>query len=159
MKSRVYLGLSRAKGFTLIELMISIGVIAIITTMAAPAFSNLVAKQKLDASVRSIVLIFGDARAQAATLRRIVTVMPTAGTNTEVLFHWSPKYTDIQLVNGTQPVLFNENGLARRVNVVSGVETEIPLNFQLCSTALKRSKTVVLSRTGVVEAIRDSGAC
>lgn len=159
MKSRAYSGLNSVKGFTLIELMISIGVIAIIMTMAAPAFSNLVAKQKLDASVRSIVLVFGDARAQAATLRRIVTVLPTAGTNTEVVFHWSPKYEDIELINGTQPLSFNENGLARRVNVVAGVETEIPLNFELCSTQLRRSKTVVLSRTGVVEAIRDSGAC
>lgn len=154
-KNKPYFGFKSSKGFTLIELMITIGVVAIVTTMAAPAFSNIVAKQKLDASARSIALVFGDARAQAATLRRIVTVTPEAGTNTEVLFHWAPKYDDIQLINGTQPVLFNENGLAQRLN--AGVE--IPLNFQLCSTHLKQSKTVVLSRTGVVEAIRDSGAC
>ncbi|MFC6052796.1 Tfp pilus assembly protein FimT/FimU [Acinetobacter portensis] len=151
--------MNNIKGFTLIELMITIGIVAIITTMAAPAFSNLVAKQKLDASARSLILVFGDARAKAATLRRMVTVTPTAGTNTEILFHWASKYEDIQLINGTQSVSFNENGLARRVNVVANVETEIPLNFQLCSTRLKQSKTVALSRTGVVEAIRDSGAC
>ncbi len=159
MKNKVYLGLQGKRGFTLIELMITIGVLAIIATTAIPSFSNLVAKQRLDASARAIAQVFGDARAQAATLRRVVTVTPTIGTNTEVVFHWSPKYEDIELINGTQSVLFNENGLARRINLVAGVETEIPLNFQLCSTSLKQSKTVVLSRTGVVEAIRDSGAC
>ena len=150
------------KGFTIIELMITIGIVGIISVMVIPSFKNFVAKQKLEGTSRSLVMTFSEARAQAVTLRRTVDVRPVApvvGTDSNAVLFWQPKYSDIQLINGTEAVAFNENGLATRTRLVAGVATQIPLNFVLCSSVLGTSKTIVLSRTGVVESIQDSGAC
>jgi type IV fimbrial biogenesis protein FimT len=155
-----YDSLNKNKGFTLVELMITIGITAILATMAVPAFTNFVAKQKLEASVRSLVMTFSDARAQAATLRRGVTVNLIAGVaESPTAYTWLPKYTDISINNGTVPVVFNENGLARRTTGSGVTLVQVPLTFVLCSSEINKSKTVVLSRTGVVQSIQDSGSC
>ena len=73
-------------GFTLIELMVTIGVMAIIATMAAPSFGNLIAEKRLESDTRELALILGDARGQAATLRKNITIKFEIGTNTSTIY-------------------------------------------------------------------------
>lgn len=60
------------RGFTLIELMVTIAVLAIIATMAAPAFGNLMAEQKLNSSARELVMAINQAKSQAALMKKSV---------------------------------------------------------------------------------------
>ncbi|TCB34624.1 prepilin-type N-terminal cleavage/methylation domain-containing protein [Acinetobacter sp. ANC 4910] len=64
------------RGFTLIELMVVIAVLAIIATMAAPSFGNLVVRQKLNGNARDFIATLNQAKSQAALLRTTVAVCP-----------------------------------------------------------------------------------
>ncbi|MEX7561922.1 Tfp pilus assembly protein FimT/FimU, partial [Stenotrophomonas maltophilia] len=57
--------MDKNRGFTLIELIITIAVLGILTTMAAPSFTIIVAQKKLDISARNLSLIFSESRAKA----------------------------------------------------------------------------------------------
>lgn len=56
----------RYKGFTLIELMVTIAIMVIIATMAAPSFNNIILKQNLNKSTRDLVIVLQKARSKAA---------------------------------------------------------------------------------------------
>lgn len=151
-KSRAYSDLNRAKGFTLIELMISIGVLAIITTMAAPAFNNMIMNQNLNKSTRELIAIFSEARAKAALERQTITVSLNNSTaNTGNQLNWMPS-GKVVLRSGVTQIQFLANGMTN-----TGTDN----TFQLCDQALvdsEHSKIVTISRMGTVQIIRD-GSC
>ncbi len=64
---------SRARhcaGFTMVELIITIAVLAIIALMAAPSFATMYNRQKLESSARELVMKVSEARSQAVLLRQ-----------------------------------------------------------------------------------------
>ena len=69
-------GMNKNKGFTLIELMVTLAIFAIIAAMAAPSFGKMVTRQKLNSNTRAFVSAFNLAKSQAATLRASVAVCP-----------------------------------------------------------------------------------
>ena len=75
------------RGFTLVELMVTIAVIVILATIAAPSMNNLIAKQRLNSAIRELSNTLGKARSQAALLRIEVTViLNTDNSNTANTF-------------------------------------------------------------------------
>lgn len=73
--------LNRQSGFTLIELMVSLAVLAIFATLAAPSFSNLIEKSRLRGATDDVVNLLNTARANAVKLQRDVNVS-VSGTST-----------------------------------------------------------------------------
>lgn len=57
------------RGFTLIELMVTIAVVAILAMISIPSMSNLIAKQRLNSTTRELASTLSEARSQAALLR------------------------------------------------------------------------------------------
>ncbi|ENX38193.1 GspH/FimT family pseudopilin [Acinetobacter sp. NIPH 2100] len=57
-------------GFTLVELIITIAILAIIALMAAPSFATMYSRQKLESSARELVMKISEARSQAVLLRQ-----------------------------------------------------------------------------------------
>ena len=57
---------NKHKGFTLIELMVTIAVMAIIAMMAAPSFGDMLQRQNLNKSTKELVATLNQARAKAA---------------------------------------------------------------------------------------------
>lgn len=57
-------------GFTMIELIITVAVLAIIALMAAPSFAAMYNRQKLESSVRELTMKVSEARSQAVLLRQ-----------------------------------------------------------------------------------------
>lgn len=62
------------RGFTLIELMVTIAVMAIIAMMAAPSFNRIIQNQNLNRSSQELTAQFNQARSQAVLERREITV-------------------------------------------------------------------------------------
>ncbi|OTG80692.1 pilus assembly FimT family protein [Acinetobacter sp. ANC 4648] len=75
--------MQKNKGFTLIELMVTIAVLAIIATMAAPSFNRLILSQKLNSNTRTLVGAFNLAKSQASVMKRTVAVCPRKIVTTE----------------------------------------------------------------------------
>ncbi|MQP76910.1 prepilin-type N-terminal cleavage/methylation domain-containing protein [Stenotrophomonas sp. MYb238] len=81
---------SKGAGFTLIELMVTVAVLAIIATIAVPAMQGLIAANRLSAASTELVTALQLARSEA--IRRNAPVMVCAsddGTNCENSTEWS----------------------------------------------------------------------
>ena len=121
--------MGKSRGFTLIELMVTITVMAIIAMMAAPSFGNLVSKKQLDKAARDLALIFGEARGQAISLGKNITIKlscptetdPSSGNtrivcppNTSTSFSWTSPKEDIELISDAIDVVFTGMGTAKQ---------------------------------------------
>ena len=65
---------NKHKGFTLIELMVTIAIMAIIAMMAAPSFGDMLQRQNLNKSTQDLIGVMTEARAQSVLTKSDVTV-------------------------------------------------------------------------------------
>ena len=174
-------------GFTLIELMITIAILAIIATMAAPSFSQLTNKYKLEEDSRDLLSILMQARNEAILKRKIVTVFfdPSAASN-ETTFVWTPKnfkniFSNVPLGYDYPPAIqFDMYGVAiprnytelekdpsgvwvvKKQEVTPGVFEDITSTharyIEICSTTMHRSRKINYSVIGAFESISE-GQC
>lgn len=68
---------NRSPGFTLVELMITLVVLAVLVTIAAPSFSDLLARNRLTASANEVVGALQTARIEAVRRNNTVVLCPT----------------------------------------------------------------------------------
>lgn len=66
------------RGFTLIELMATLGVMAIVVTIAVPTWQSFMARQQVDSDVRALNHALAMARSEAVTQGIVVSVCPYA---------------------------------------------------------------------------------
>jgi type IV fimbrial biogenesis protein FimT len=69
----------RSAGFTMVELLVTIAVATILTTVAVPSFSGLIASQRAKTAASELFASFLMARSNAIKLNANVTVSPLAG--------------------------------------------------------------------------------
>ncbi|GAB3051964.1 hypothetical protein GCM10027155_17820 [Acinetobacter apis] len=132
------------RGFTLIELMVTIAIMAIIVTMAAPSFSRLFEEQRLDQSTQALINQLAQARSQAATARVEATVnLNSTAVDTATTRNWSPT-ENIQLI-------VSDTSISSIVFRFDGTTTlNQTLTFRVCNTKLNVSKVFTLGRIGSV---------
>jgi len=68
----------RNSGFTLIELMVTIAVLAVIVTLAVPSFQDTINASRLTSAANEAAAIFQGARMEALRLNKTVVVCPSA---------------------------------------------------------------------------------
>lgn len=84
----------KQRGFTLVELLVTLAIVAIVATFAVPSFSTLSANNRITATSNTLVGVFNLARAEAVKRSRIIRVSPRLGTN------WSSGAVVWEDVNG-----------------------------------------------------------
>ena len=88
--------MQKNKGFTLIELMVTIAVLAILAGIAAPSFGNMMTQQNLKKSTNELIGVLQEARSKAVLERRNVKIelksveTPTRVANTDTVLNWMP---------------------------------------------------------------------
>jgi type IV fimbrial biogenesis protein FimT len=70
---------ARARGFTLIELVVVVMLVGILASLAVPAFSNLIATQRLSTAVSDIYTALATARSEATKRNVDVTLAQKTG--------------------------------------------------------------------------------
>lgn len=147
-------GIIPQEGFTLIELMVTIAVMAIIAIIAAPSMSNLLESKRLDANQRDLINALTEAKSQAVLSRQNVSVnLNSRATNTTISLNWQPtSYNTITLKNiaadSTQSSLvtttltFNSNGMVSNINQDALIS--------ICNSKINKKKNFILTKLGAL---------
>lgn len=160
--------MGKTRGFTLIELMVTIAVLAVIAMMAAPVFNNMMLAQNFNKSTQELILTLNQARAKAVLERREVEVLlkpnSTSGSvaNTSTRMNWVPAGKAILKSGATTSVYFN---LAGGVCALDGNTPArcLPVNadtrIEICNKSSgDKSKIVSISRMGTIQQLTE-GTC
>ncbi len=147
-------GITPQEGFTLVELIVTIAVMAIIAMMAAPSMSNLLESKRLDTNQRDLISTLSEAKSQAVLSRQNVSVnLNSAASNTATLLNWQPTSNNtLTLKNiaadNTQSSLaittltFNANG------VVSNITQDALIS--ICNSRMNKKKNFILTKLGAL---------
>lgn len=147
-------GMIPQEGFTLVELMVTIAVMAIIAMMAAPSMSNLLENKRLDENQRDLINTLSEAKSQAILGRQDVSInLNSTASNTPTSFSWkATSNTTLELkniaANGMQSSLtattltFNANG------VVSNITQDTLLS--ICNSKINKKKILILTKLGTL---------
>ena len=143
---------NKSRGFTLIELMVTLAVLAIIVSIAAPNFSQQISQYKFNNESRDIISLIRETRAQAITQKRDVKLnfsKSASDTNTATDIYWSAKNAQI-----TSPASIEFDMLGR---IKSRPSNGCIAITHKTDTSLK--KTINISVLGGIDAVKENSSC
>lgn len=126
------------KGFTLVELIVTIAVLAIIVVMAAPSFATAYTRQKLESSARELVSKISEARSKAILLRKTTGVCLDSLSETEcaTALAITNTYKDRIFVAYLDRGVMAESLSAKSIQFRSNGSIPVSVNFILSRDAL-----------------------
>lgn len=106
--------MKKTHGFTLVELLIILAIIAVVGGMALPAFKEMIARNRLMTNANDIVATFYQARSEAIKQSRTVSIVackPDCGTSADAQ-NWSNGWQITIVIDGTETVVGEHGALA-----------------------------------------------
>lgn len=150
------------RGFTLVELMVTIAVLAIIVAIAAPSMANTIEKQRFQKKERELLTSFAEAKSRAILKRSNVTInLNSADANSDTTINWSHganvtltinTLSDTQTLGGYSgnDFIFDQNGLVQSLSQDALIT--------MCNSKINVKKQIVLTRLGAVYT-KSEGTC
>jgi type IV fimbrial biogenesis protein FimT len=132
-------------GYSLYELLMTLGLFALLMTLGLPSFGSIVANQRLRTDVNALLHAVHHARKESIARRRVVTICPTRdGTGCDPRDAWASgwlMYVDVDRngrLSGAEPVL-------KSVEIQPGTRATANRNqFSLRSTRLRATNGTVI---------------
>lgn len=126
-----------ARGFTLLELLIALAVMALVLGMGVPAYKNMIANSQSTAAANDLMMMAQNARAQALRTRTRVVMCPSVDGQRCSGSDWSNAISGLD-ANRNDTIDGNET-ILRRVSLPQGIIveaiSETPLIFMPDGTA------------------------
>jgi type IV fimbrial biogenesis protein FimT len=122
--------MNRQKGFTLLELLTTVGVATVLVSVAVPSFTNLTLNSRRASSINELVGALHFARNSAVTRNERVTVCASSNGTACAAVGWNEGWVVFADGNGNQSVDFGETVFRAGAEVqgISVVSSEFP-NF------------------------------
>lgn len=157
------------KGFTLIELMLVIALIAILAGIGLPAFRQMILNNRIVNTANHLLATMQLARSEAATQRRQITVCPStnqtscAGNNTwtpgavvlqgaNVVRLMPPAATDVTIASASNQVVFDVTGQLSPLAAIT-------LSVEDARGVGANSRTICISLLGRASIVRGNEVC
>lgn len=152
-----------ASGFTLIELMVTIGVLSLLVTLAIPSFGDLVLRNTVDSDANDFVLALNLARSEAIKRNQTVNIKAEAG-------GWANGYFVELAADNTRirnfsvdakaapPTETSSPPLTEMAFGATGIPTAPVAQFNMCKKSGKEGRSINVSATGRVT-VSDLAAC
>lgn len=166
-------GPHRDRGFTLIELMVAIGVAAILAAIAIPAFNNFVMNDRDASQINSLVGSFNYARSMAVKLnsRNGVQVCPSAGGTAcdAPAAGWAAGWVVLDVNNPAPPLqsvpalagannIYPTGGGANGITFKSNGTVDFPVQIKICDARLGAfARDVEVSPVGTITSSSEAG--
>jgi prepilin-type N-terminal cleavage/methylation domain-containing protein len=142
----------RTGGFTLVELMITIFVLAIVVAFAMPSFRETGYRMRVTSNTNNLVLAFNTARAEAAKRGIPVAVVANSGTS-----NWGSAGWHIQVSGhdtGTPPNIVFSGGTSALVRAFDALDTGYGVTSKAttttCSSACTSDGQIVFDASGAL---------
>lgn len=151
--------MNKNKGFTLIELMVTLAVLGIIAAMAAPSFGNMLNKQNLNKSSQELITTLNKARSIAVLERRVMEVELTATqtADTADILNWMPSGKSTLKTGSVTTISFGLSGgvfIKDPSDATKMIPATTDTNFTVCNTYINNennAKTITISRMGTIQ--------
>lgn len=135
----------KEQGFTLIELMITIAILAIIATMAAPSFQAMIYNYELKKEFKELTYILSDGKSTSRVSNKTVPIFfrdPESGDPVHALYlNVDKDKYDFNMKD--EEILFRNNG------VIDPAAGDFPLCFELKHIKSGQIKKVEVSQLGM----------
>ena len=153
--------MTRNKGFTLVELMVTIAVAAILLAIAMPSLESMSHNNALKSTTRDLVSTISTARSQSISTRTDVEVQPASGgwaDGWSIIYDAAALETDQEFTTGTDVTVTREGGSGAMTFLSRGGLQGGAATFSVCHAELDTGRTITVSFLGKVS-VTTKGDC
>src|SRR5690554_7277852 len=140
-----------SRGFTLIELMIVLALLAIVATVALPGFTNLIESSRITSTTNSLVGLLNFARSEAIRHGRTIAVVPIGGdyANGVAVQVGGGDLRTIEGPPGNLTIAMTAGAaLSFRANGLSGQPNDV--SYQVCGESGNRGTQITVTQGGQI---------